>query len=82
VPVSTPRVIARNIFSNWANLAVTIVIGFFMMPFLIINQGLGQNLACLVNRFTIFFLHGNLSCRLYPSNRLKERVANFEEICT
>jgi hypothetical protein len=61
---------------------VTIVIGFFMMPFLIINQGLGQNLACLVNRFTIFFLHGNLSCRLYPSNRLKESVANFEEICT
>ncbi len=39
MPLNTSRVIARNIFSNWANLAVTVVIGFFMMPFLVHRLG-------------------------------------------
>lgn len=37
--MSTRRVIARNIFSNWANLVVSMVIGFFMMPFLVHRLG-------------------------------------------
>ena len=37
--MSTARVLSRNIFSNWANLAVSIIIGFFMMPFLVHRLG-------------------------------------------
>lgn len=37
--MSTVRILTRNIFSNWANLAVSIGIGFFMMPFLISQLG-------------------------------------------
>jgi O-antigen/teichoic acid export membrane protein len=37
--VSTTRILARNIFSNWTSLAVNIVIGFFMMPFLVFRLG-------------------------------------------
>ena len=37
--MSTTSVITRNIFSNWANLAVSIGIGFFMMPFLVSRLG-------------------------------------------
>lgn len=37
--MSTPSVIARNIFSNWANLAVTIIVGFFMLPFMVRQLG-------------------------------------------
>jgi O-antigen/teichoic acid export membrane protein len=37
--LSTARVIARNILSNWANLSINIVIGFFMLPFLVHRLG-------------------------------------------
>lgn len=37
--MNSARVLARNIFSNWANLAVSIGIGFFMMPFLVSRLG-------------------------------------------
>lgn len=37
--MSTARVLTRNIFSNWASLAVSIGIGFFMMPFLVSRLG-------------------------------------------
>lgn len=37
--MSTARILARNIFSNWAGLAVSIGIGFFMMPFLVHRLG-------------------------------------------
>jgi O-antigen/teichoic acid export membrane protein len=37
--LSTSRVIARNILSNWTNLAVSIVIGFLLMPFMVSRLG-------------------------------------------
>ncbi len=37
--MSMPRIIARNICSNWANMAVSMVIGFFMMPFFVHRLG-------------------------------------------
>lgn len=37
--MSTARVLTRNIFSNWAGLAVNVGIGFFMMPFLVSRLG-------------------------------------------
>ena len=37
--MSIARILTRNIFSNWVNLAVSIVIGFFMMPFLVYRLG-------------------------------------------
>lgn len=37
--MSSSRVIARNIFSNWASLAVTMATGFFMMPFIVHRLG-------------------------------------------
>jgi len=37
--MSNYRIIAKNIFSNWVNIVVTAVIGFFMMPFLVHRLG-------------------------------------------
>lgn len=37
--MSTARILTRNIFSNWASLAVSVGIGFFMMPFLVSRLG-------------------------------------------
>jgi len=37
--VTTSRVLTRNIFSNWSNLGVNVVVGFLMLPFLVSRLG-------------------------------------------
>ncbi len=56
--MSTARVIARNIFSNWANLAVSIAIGFFMLPFMV--HRLGDSLYGIWTLVVSLVGYGNL----------------------
>jgi len=56
--LSTVRIIARNILSNWLNLAVMIVISFAMMPFLIHN--LGESLYGIWTLLISIVGYGNL----------------------